>query len=148
MRITRTDSSNNAFRELIAQLDAELLTIDGEDNIFYSQFNKLDAIRHAVVAYQNGMPVGCGAIKQFDQTAMEVKRMYVQPAYRGKGVAVLVLAELEKWAKELGNTRCVLETGERLPAAVAFYQKNGYRIIPNYGQYIGIDNSICFEKTL
>lgn len=148
MKIHRTDSSATAFRQLVAELDAELRVVDGEDHSFYAQYNKLDLIKHALVAFDNDIPIACGAIKQFGEDAMEVKRMYVLPAYRGKGVAGLVLAELEKWTKELGFARSVLETGERLPAAIGLYQKCGYRVIPNYGQYIGVKNSVCFEKML
>ena len=148
MKILRTDSSNAAFQQLVAQLDAELSVIDGEEHAFYAQFNKITLIKHVIVVMENEAPVGCGAIKEFDPVSMEVKRMYVPPALRGKGIAAIVLQELEKWAKELNYTRCVLETGERLPAAIALYKKAGYHIIPNYGQYIGVENSVCFEKTL
>ena len=74
--------------------------------------------------------------------------MYVLTTQRGKGIASQLLQTLETWAKELGNTRCVLETGIRQPEAIALYEKNGYRRIPNYGQYKGIKNSVCFEKLL
>jgi putative acetyltransferase len=148
MKIQRTDSSNAAFQQLVAQLDAELSVVDGEEHAFYAQFNKITLIKHVIVVTENEAPVGCGAIKEFDPVSMEVKRMYVPPSLRGKGIAAIVLRELEKWAKELNYTRCVLETGERLPAAIALYKKAGYHIIPNYGQYIGVENSVCFEKTL
>ncbi len=78
--------------------------------------------------------------------AMEVKRMYTLPEYRGKGIAAAVLNELEKWAAELGCGRCVLETGMKQPEAIRLYEKSGYSVIPNYGQYAGLENSVCFEK--
>lgn len=148
LSFTRTNSDNGDFIALVKQLDADLAERDGSDHSFYAQFNKIDKIKHAVVAYEQGVPVGCGAIKEFIPGVMEVKRMYSLPAVRGKGVATQVLSELEKWAKEMGNEKCVLETGKRQPEAIALYQKNGYAITPNYGQYIGIDNSVCFEKYL
>jgi putative acetyltransferase len=79
---------------------------------------------------------------------MEVKRMYTKPESRGRGIATTVLRELEAWAREMSYVRCVLETGKRQPEALALYRKNGYRIMPNFGQYEGKDNSVCFEKTL
>jgi len=79
---------------------------------------------------------------------MEMKRMYTVPAFRGKGIATMVLRELEKWAAELSYMKCVLETGKRQPEAIDLYKKNGYKIIPNYGQYIGVENSVCFEKSV
>ncbi|RZL48076.1 MAG: GNAT family N-acetyltransferase, partial [Pedobacter sp.] len=65
-----------------------------------------------------------------------------------KGVATTVLSALEQWAGELGYKKCVLETGIRQADAISLYQKCGYQSIPNYGQYIGVDNSVCFEKEL
>lgn len=144
----RTDSDNADFISLVRLLDADLAKLDGEDHSFYSQFNKIDKIRHAVIAYQNGVAVGCGAIKEFSPESMEVKRMYTSPELRGQGIASAVLSELEKWAMELGYKSTVLETGKRQPEAIALYEKKGYLHIPNYGQYVGIDNSVCFEKKL
>jgi putative acetyltransferase len=148
IHIIRTSSDNFDFQELVKQLDEELATVDGQDHSFYSQFNKIDKIRHVLVAYQNGKPVGCGAIKVFSPDAMEIKRMYVAPGNRNKGIASGILAELEKWAGELSYSRCVLETGKRQPDAIRLYVKNGYKAIPNWGQYIGVENSVCFEKRL
>jgi GNAT superfamily N-acetyltransferase len=146
--IVRTDSNNNDFIELVKLLDADLAKRDGTENIFYSQFNKISMIKHAVVVYENNIPVACGAVKEFDEKSIEVKRMFTLPEFRGKGFAVIVLNELEKWSTELGYKKCVLETGKRQPEAIALYKKNNYNIIPNYGQYIGIENSVCFEKII
>jgi GNAT superfamily N-acetyltransferase len=79
---------------------------------------------------------------------MEVKRMYTAEEARSKGIASMILAELEKWAAELNYAKCILETGLRQPEAIALYIKNGYKTIPNYGQYAGIENSVCFMKTI
>ena len=144
----RTSSDDPDFIALVKQLDADLAIRDGEDHSFYAQFNKIDKIKHVVIAYDDARPVGCGAIKQFDEDTMEVKRMYVSPEVRNQGIATMILHELEKWAAELSYTKCVLETGKRQPEAIALYEKNGYSRIPNYGQYIGIENSVCFEKQL
>jgi putative acetyltransferase len=101
-----------------------------------------------VVAYENEKPVGCGAIKEFEPGTMEVKRMYVSPDERKKGIASNILNELEIWSLELSCSKCILETGKRQPEAIALYKKNGYRAIPNYGQYANVENSVCFEKRL
>jgi putative acetyltransferase len=148
VRIIRTDSSDNDFREMVRLLDLELAVVDGSEHNFYSQFNKIDNIRHAVVAYDNEKPVGCGAIKEYDETSMEVKRMYVLPDNRNRGIASMILRELELWTAEMSYIRCVLETGKRQPEAIALYKKNGYVSIPNYGQYVGVENSVCFEKNI
>ena len=148
IRITRTDSENQDFIDLVKDLDAEMAIRDGEDYSFYAQFNKIDTIKYAVVAYENERPVGCGAIKEYAPGTVEIKRMYTSPDSRGKGIAGRILCELEAWADELGYETCILETGKRLPEAVRLYQKNGYNLIPNYGQYAQIEDSVCFEKHL
>lgn len=148
MKVIRTDSTDKDFIELVKHLDKELAERDGNEHSFYSQFNKIDMIRHTVVLYEEERPVACGAMKQFDPESMEVKRMYTLPDYRGKGLGSLILEALEAWAVELGYRRCVLETGKRQPEAIALYKKNGYVFIPNYGQYIGVENSVCFEKKI
>ncbi len=144
----RTDSDNQFFRTLVRELDADLKMRDGEDHSFYSQFNKIDKIKYAIVAFDNETPVGCGAIKELSNDAMEVKRMYVPPERRGQGIAGKILKELENWSYELNYSKCLLETGKRQPEAISLYQKYGYRIIPNYGQYENVENSVCFEKIL
>lgn len=147
-QLQRTTASDNAFRQLVVLLDAELSDRDGAEHDFYAVFNKLDLIRHAVVLYKDEQPVACGAMKPFDEQSIEIKRMYVLPLHRGKGCASQVLKELESWAKELGYTRTILETGKRQPEAIALYEKSGYARIPNYGQYQGVENSLCFAKNI
>lgn len=144
----RTNSSHTDFVALVQKLDAELAARDGTEHSFYDQFNKIGDLRYAVVAYKYGKPISCGAIKEQAPGMMEVKRMYTAPEHRGKGVAALVLNELEKWAQELGCHTCVLETGRRQPEAIRLYEKSGYAYIPNYGPYVGVANSVCFEKRL
>lgn len=148
IKITRTDPGNHDFIELVKYLDADLAERDGDDHSYYAQFNKIDQIKFVVVAYEQGKPIGCGAIKDYTPNAVEIKRMYTSPVVRGKGIATTVLAELEKWAAELGYKKCVLETGKKQPEAIRLYKKNGYRIIPNYGQYAEVENSLCFEKEM
>ncbi|SKB31408.1 GNAT family N-acetyltransferase [Daejeonella lutea] len=146
--LIRTESDNQDFRELVKQLDADLAIRDGSEHEFYAQFNKVDKIKHVVVAYEDDIPVGCGAIKELTSEAMEVKRMYTIPASRGKGAASMVLSELERWSAELNYKTCRLETGKKQPEAIALYLKQNYKIIPNYGQYAGVENSVCFEKSI
>jgi len=148
IQLKRTHSDDKTFQLLVKELDIELAVRDGNEHAFYAQYNKLDQIRHAVVAYFGETPVGCGAIKEYSPEVMEVKRMYVPLAHRSQGIASLVLKELEKWAKELGYKKCILETGLKQPEAIRLYEKNGYNSIPNYGQYSGVENSVCYEKAI
>jgi len=124
----RVDSKNEDFINLVAQLDSDLANRDGdEDHAFYNQFNSISNIKYAIVLYENTKPIACGAIKHFDEETIEVKRMYTLPSHRGKGV---------------------LETGKKQPEALALYKKCNYEVTENYGQYIGISNSVCFKKRL
>ena len=148
MIIKRTNPDNSDFMELVKELDSDLKIRDGEEHVFYAQFNKTDKINYVVVAYDGDIPVGCGALKEYSNGTMEVKRMFVRINKRGKGIASRMLHELEIWSKELGYKKCVLETGNKQPEAIRLYEKNQYAIIPNYGQYKGVENSVCFEKEL
>ncbi|MCD6012798.1 MAG: family N-acetyltransferase [Flavipsychrobacter sp.] len=147
-KLIRTNSDNTDFQELVGQLDKDLAIRDGDDHAFYAQYNKIAAIKYVVVAYEGTTPLGCGAIKEYEEGTIEVKRMFVTPEKRGKGIGSVVLKELESWAKELGYAKCILETGEKQPEAIQLYKKNGYNIIPNYGQYANVAASVCFEKSV
>jgi GNAT superfamily N-acetyltransferase len=148
IKITRTDAHNFSFQLLVKALDTDLRIRGGEDHAFFAQFNKTDMIKYVVLAYENEKPVGCGAIKEFSNDVMEVKRMYVVEENRGKGIASLILKELEKWCIELNYSKCILETGLAQPEAIRLYTKNDYQRIPNYGQYEHVATSVCFEKML
>jgi len=148
MTILRTTSENTGFRKLVVLLDEVLRSRDGEDHNFYVQHNTLDKINHVVVCYQDNTAIGCGAFKEFDSNTVEIKRMFVHPDYRGKGIASTVLKELEIWASEFNYSNCVLETGKNNPEAISLYIKSGYTIISNYGQYQNVDTSVCLKKLL
>ena len=124
--IVRTDYSNEDFRKLVTELDKDLAIRDGDEHAFFAQYNKIANIAHVVVAYDGDEPVGCGAIKHYAPGTMEVKRMYVPPAMRGRGIAGQVLTELERWTVELGYTTCILETGQKQPEAIRLYTKSNY----------------------
>ena len=148
IRLIRTDSQNPDFIALVKKLDAGLAITDGADHDFYNQFNKIDKIKYVVLVYENGESVACGAIKEFDSDTMEIKRMFVDQESRGKGIASSILSELEIWAKEFSYKRCILETGIRQTEAIGLYKKSGFSLIPNYGQYEGIEESLCFGKSI
>ncbi len=146
--VERTNSSNPDFQALVVLLDQDLRIRDGEDHSFYAQYNKIDMIQHAVVAYVENQAVACGAFKAYAENIVEIKRMFVRPEFRGQRIAEQVLIELENWANEIGMKKCILETGKKQPEAIRLYQRNGYEIIPNYGQYAGVENSVCMQKNL
>lgn len=144
----RTTSDNKDFGDLVIQLDAYLRILDGEDHAFYAQFNKSNLLKNALVCYENEVAVGIGAYKEYDAETVEIKRMYTLPEYRGKGIAKAIVTELELWAKEEGYQLAILETGYLQKDAIGLYQKLGYEITDNFGQYIGVENSVCMKKSL
>ena len=148
LTLLRTTSTHPDFRALVQQLDAYLAIVNGDEHAFYDQFNGLETLHHAVVAYLDGTPVGCGAFKDYQDDAVEIKRMFVDPAARRRGVALAVLAELEQWAAAEGYVGCLLETGTYMPDAIALYRKAGYDVVPNYPPYDGKDISCCMARTI
>lgn len=146
--LKRTTSDDLDFQNLVVFLDNDLKIRDGEEHSFYAQFNKLDSIRNVVLYYNDTKPIGCGAFKEFDSKTAEIKRMFVHSDFRGKGIAALILKELESWATEMNYSGCILETGTKQPEAIRLYKKSGYLTTPNYGQYENMENSVCMKKTI
>lgn len=101
-----------------------------------------------LVAYAEGEAVGCGAARLNEPGTAEIKRMYVIPAYRGRGIAGHLLAALEDHAKVLGARQLVLETGDRQPESLAVYRRAGFEEIPRFGEYADSPLSMCMGKAL
>lgn len=148
VKFIRTTSDHPDFNWLIAALDDDLYQRNGEAQLKYRPYNKVDMIKHVVLIYVDDKPVGCGAFKKFDEESVEIKRMFVYPEMRGKKLAAGILEELEKWAIEEGFSKSVLETGHKQTEAIHLYTKAGYVLTENYGQYIGMEESICYKKDL
>ena len=144
----RTTSSHPDFRKMVVALDEDLYRRNGDTQKLYEQYNQIDKIKHAIVISVDGKPVGCGCFKRFDDNTVEIKRMFVLPEMRGKQLAAKLLQELEKWAIEEGFSKSVLETGRRQVEAIRLYTVAGYSLTKNYGQYIGMEDSICYRKDL
>jgi putative acetyltransferase len=146
--LRRCNSENADFKNLIRLLDSELDNRYGVLQKQYDGYNKIELLETAVIAYDESIPVGCGCFKKADDSTVEMKRVFVQSDYRGKGFASAILEELERWAKEKGFLYSILETGVKQHEAISLYQKKGYVITDNFGQYIGNQNSICMKKAL
>ena len=148
LTLIRTNSDNPAFHSLIRQLDKELWQRYESEQAEYDQFNKIENNKTVVLATIDHEVIGCGCFKPVDVLTVEIKRMYVKPEHRGKGVAMAIIRELELWAAGQRFKKVILETGLRQPEAIAAYKKAGYTLIENYGPYIGMKNSICMAKLL
>ena len=109
---------------------------------------KLDDIRDVVIAYDNDIPVGIASFKMYDDENAEVKRVFIKKEYRGNGISKELMRILEERAHKKGFKYFILESGELLVSAMALYRKIGYKVIPNYGQYVDMKESICMKKEL
>ena len=143
--LQRTDSENPDFKYLTHLFDDFLIEIDGDEKDFFAQYNQI-YLHKVIICYENNTAIGCGAFKAYEPKVAELKRMFVLPEARGKGIASKIVNELENWAKEEGYTSCILESSCRLENAITLYKKTGFEIIPNYGQYIGVQSSVCMKK--
>jgi GNAT superfamily N-acetyltransferase len=146
--LKRTTGTNPDFQKLVTELDAYMQTIDKEEFEFFNQYNNSTPLECVVLAYNDSEVLGCGAIKKYNKTTAEVKRMFVLPKARGKSIAMQILQQLEIWAAEINCHTMLLETAIELKPAHKLYKKAGYKLVPNFGQYIGIKRSICFLKNL
>ena len=150
IRFEYTDGCNHDFIELCHGLDDFLNELVGgeENRAEYVQYNKLDDIHDVVVVYDNDMPVGSASFKKYDEECAEVKRVFIKKEYRGQGISNELMKMLEEKAREKGFKYFILESGEVLVSAMALYRKIGYEVIPNYGQYVGMEKSVCMRKRL
>jgi GNAT superfamily N-acetyltransferase len=149
VELKRTSSEDPNFYLLIRLLDEDLWKRYPYTQQKFVEYNIIKLNAKVVIAYDNEEPVGCGCFRKTDSDGtVEIKRMYVLERMRGKGIAKLMLCELEQWAAVLGMKVAILETGINQPEAIALYVKAGYRRIENYGPYKKIDESICMSKGL
>jgi GNAT superfamily N-acetyltransferase len=134
-------------RELLGELGAALAAITGSDGT--ASFDAADVRGERacflVARDADGALAGCGALRPLDNGVAELKRMYARP---GSGAGRCLLAALERQALGFGYTEVWLETRKVNARAVAFYQKHGYCVIPNYGKYAGRAEAVCLGKTL
>jgi putative acetyltransferase len=146
--IKRTNSDNPDFKALTNLLDITLCDIYGTKQEDFEEYNRIDNLDTVVLAYEGDTPIGCGCFKRFNADTIEIKRMFVKPDHRRKGVASRMLYEIESWALELRYSYAALETGNRQLDAIDLYQNLGYTITSNYGQYTDSEISVCMMKSL
>lgn len=149
LSVTPVGFEHPDLHELIRRLDRDLLDRYPAEHIFGIDFTD-PAVKnvHFAVAYLGGEPVGCGAIRPLTGRAAELKRFFVDPAFRRRGIASSLLAHLERHAAREGFAAIRLETGARQPESIALYEKFGYRQIPCFGEYADCEASVCYEKKL
>lgn len=148
LTIKRTNSADPDFQLLVSSLDHELWNELNEDQATYDQYNKVPDLPTVLVLYINDKPVACGCFKQYDEDTVEIKRMFVEKEFRGRGISSIILGALEEWAIESGFSNAVLETSVHFKVARSLYTGAGYQVIDNYDQYAGLEESVCMKKRL
>lgn len=151
IRMVREQLESATVQALIRDLNAELTKQYPEEgaNHFRLDPDEVAEGRGALlVAYLDDAPVGCGAVRRIEADAGELKRMYVVPSARGRGIGRLILNALESEARKLGVRRLVLETGSRQREAMALYSRAGFQHIPSFGEYASSPLSVCMSKEL
>jgi GNAT superfamily N-acetyltransferase len=150
--IERAELTDDVSRVLIDALNAELSALypePGATHFDLSAEEVADRRGTFLVVYRDAMPVGCGALRLLDADTAELKRMYVSPTARGRGLGRHLVAALEAEARALGVRRLVLETGVRQVAALTLYEATGFHPIPLYGEYRrSPETSVCLGKSL
>ncbi|KAA0990088.1 GNAT family N-acetyltransferase [Dyadobacter aurulentus] len=146
--IIRTNSDNPDFKKLTDKLDDELCLIYNTKKEDFEEYNRIVDLDTVVLAYEDKKVTGCGCFKTLNDATIELKRMYVEPEFRGRGIASALVAEIEKWAMEKGYHSAFLETGNGQPQAIALYRKLGYSQVTDLMQYAVSDYSVCLQKEL
>ena len=148
MKISFVPASSPDFRMLAAKLDAYYFELVGDIQNRYAEVNRPENMTALAVAYEDGVPIACGAWKRIDATTAELKRLYVLPQFRRKGVARSLIASLEADAAAAGIRCMILETAVDTADSHRLYLSAGYRIMDYYGSPAGAENCLCFHKEL
>jgi putative acetyltransferase len=150
--LARVDILSPTAQSLIAALNTELSAQYREPGATHFRLDPGEVAEGQgafLVASIDGRPVGCGAVRRLEARTGEIKRMYVAPEERGRGVARAILEALEAEAQQLRLTRLVLETGVRQREAIALYERAGFSHIPPFGEYVASPaTSVCMAKEL
>ncbi|MCE7063470.1 GNAT family N-acetyltransferase [Dyadobacter sp. CY343] len=145
--LIRTNSENPDFKTLTDKLDDELCRIYNTKKEDFEEYNRITGLKTVLLAYSHGRLAACGCFKILSTNTIELKRMYVEPDFRGRGIASALVAEIEKWALELGYNTAFLETGKGQPQAIALYKKLGYKPVTDPILEVS-DYSVCMQKDL
>lgn len=145
-----TDGQNKDFISLCRALDDFLNELAGgeENRAQYIPYNSTEDIQDAIVVYDQDKPVGCAGFKRYNDECAEVKRVFISEEYRGKGISKKLMEVLEDSARKKGYAYFILESGEPLAVAMKLYRTTGYQVIPNYGKYVDMQESVCMKKKL
>ena len=149
MTIKKVPTNHPDLLSLVDELNQFFVAEWGEDTtLSYANHHNLDDMHSAFVAYENNVAIGCACWKLRSDNLPEVKQMYVKSDYRGANVSGQLLEEIETDIKKTGFDFSVLETGSDMTQAIRFYEKQGYKIVPNFAEFIGDTLCVCLKKDL
>ena len=111
-------------------------------------YNLSESIQDVLIAYVSGIAAGCAGLKKYNDTDTELKRVWVEPAYRGKHIASAMMDMIEDRASQQGFGRVILQTREQMTAAVSLYLSRGYYRTENYPPYDKLEGAVCFAKDI
>ena len=114
----------------------------------YIPYNASAGIPDVALAFCGDQAVGCAGLKPYSDADAEVKRVWVEPAYRGQGIASALMDRIEEKARQMGFRRVILQTRPIMTDAAALYEKRGYALIPNYPPYDRLEGAVCYAKAL
>ena len=145
-----TDGNDPAFQHFYTVTEAYYSRIAGgkEKRSGFISFNASGLIPDVILAYCNGAAVGCAGIKRYSDTDAEVKRLWVEPDFRGRHIAASLMDQIEEKARQMGYRRVILQTRPIMRDAVKLYEKRCYALIPNYPPYDRLAGAICYAKKL
>ena len=145
-----TDGNNEDFKKFYLKTEEFYSSIVGglKNRAAFVPYNISESISDVLIANVSGTAVGCAGLKAYSDTDVEIKRVWVDPEFRGNHISSDMMDALEKKASELGFKRAILQTSPQMETAVSLYTKRGYKLIDNYPPYDKLEGAICFAKEL
>ena len=145
-----TDGNNEEFHQFYLETEDYYSSIVGgkRNREGFIPYNLSESISDVLLAYMDGVAVGCAGLKKYNDSDVEIKRVWVEPDYRGRHIATELMNRIEDKAREMGFKRAVLQTRPIMEDAVGLYEKRGYELIGNYPPYDKLEGAICMALNL
>lgn len=145
-----TDGNNEEFHQFYLETEDYYSSIVGgkKNREGFIPYNLSESISDVLLAYMDGVAVGCAGLKKYNDSDVEIKRVWVEPDYRGRHIATELMDRIEDKAREMGFKRAVLQTRPIMEDAVGLYEKRGYELIGNYPPYDKLEGAICMALPL
>lgn len=145
-----TDGNNEEFHRFYLETEDYYSSIVGgkKNREGFIPYNLSESISDVLLAYMDGVAVGCAGLKKYNDSDVEIKRVWVEPDYRGRHIATELMDRIEDKAREMGFKRAVLQTRPIMEDAVGLYEKRGYELIGNYPPYDKLGGAICMALPL